>query len=327
MLARVEDVIIVGAGPVGLAVALELQRAGISPLLVDKGTVAESIRRFPRDIVFFSEAKNIEIGGYPLACTRAKPTRHEALRYFQRVAERAGLRVRPYCHVRAIQRRGQRFLLRAQSHRGKETLSAAFVVVATGYFDNPNRLAVPGEELPHVHHRYEEAAAFFGCQVVIVGGSNSAVEAALELTRAGAKVTLIHRGAELRPTVKYWLAPDFYNRLREEAIAAFFQATVQEITLDGVHVLQAGTPRFIPADFVLVLCGYRASDTLLRLARVAYERDKPILSETFETSLPGLFAVGSCAFGSDTRSVFIENGREHARLAAAAIASRIKSKA
>lgn len=327
MLARVEDVIIVGAGPVGLAVALELQRAGISPLLLDKGTVAESIRRFPRDVVFFSEAKNIEIGGYPLACAGAKPTRHEALRYFQRVAERAGLRIRPYCHVQAIERQGRRFLLRAQSRRGEERFSAAFVVVATGYFDNPNRLGVPGEDLPHVHHGYEEAAFYFGCQVVIVGGSNSAVEAALELTRAGAKVTLIHRGAELRPTVKYWLAPDFYNRVREGAIAAFFQATVQEITLEGVHVLQAGEPRFIPADFVLVLCGYRASDTLLRSAGVAFEGDKPALSQAFETSLAGLFAVGSCAFGSDTRSVFIENGREHARLAAAVIANRIRRKA
>lgn len=205
----------------------------------------------------------------------------------------------------------------------QETFNSRYVIVATGYFHNPNKLEVPGEELPHAHHRYVEAARYFGCEVAVVGGSNSGLEAALDLFRGGAQVTLVHRGQDLRPTVKYWLLPDFQNRVAEGGIEALFQTTVTAITPEGLELQQAGNRSFLPAHFVFVLVGYRAADGLLREVGVRYLGDKPQLSESYETSVPGLFVVGSCAFGGDTSSVFIEDGREHARLAVEAIVSRV----
>jgi len=322
MLAAMVDVAIVGAGPVGLAAGIEAKRRGLSVVLFDRGTVGETVRRFPRDLVFFSEASKIEIGGHPLVTAGPKPTRREALLYYQKVAQREGLAVRPYTEVLSIQGREGSFSLLVR-HRGVEQrFPARYVVVATGYFGNPNRLRVPGEDLPHVHYGYEEAAQYFGCRVAVIGGSNSAVEAALDLYRNGAQVTLVHRGEALRAGVKYWLLPDFQNRLQEGAINALFRARVLGITEQGLEASQEGKRRFVPADFVLVLIGYAAEDTLLRRAGVAYEGDKPRLSPEFETSIPGLFAIGSCGCGSETRTVFIENGREHARVAMEAVAAR-----
>ena len=319
------DVLVVGAGPVGLAAALWAKRLGLSHLLLEKGTVAETIRRFPRDMVFFSEAKNIEIGGHPLVSQGPKPTRKEALLYYQRVAEREGLRVKTYTEALSVEGREGGFSVRARDLlRGEEkSFSARYVVVATGYFDRPNRLGVPGEELPHVHHRYEEAALYFGKRVAVVGGSNSAVEAALDLYRGGARVSLVHRGAWVRPSVKYWLLPDFENRVKEGSIRAVMEARVEAITPEGLWLLRPSGREFLEADFVLVLVGYRAEDGLLKAAGVAYGGERPLLSPEGETSIPGLFAIGSCAYGPDTRSVFIENGREEAERALKAIARRL----
>lgn len=322
-IAGMVDVAIVGAGPVGLAAAIEAKRRGLSHVVVDQGPIAHTIQRFPLEMVFFSEGKNIELGGYPLVSLGPKPTRQEALRYFQQVARREKLVLRPYHKVLAIVGQEGAFTLAIQKGSMQQSLACRYVVVATGYFDNPNQLGVPGEELPHVHNRYVEAARYFGCRVAVVGGSNSAVETALDLFRGGAQVTLIHRGPDLRPTVKYWLLPDFQNRVGEGAIKVLFQTTVTAITPDGLELQQAGRRLFLPTDFVLVLIGYRANDGLLREAGARYLGDKPQLSESYETSVSGLFAIGSCASGTDTRSVFIENGREHARLAIEAIASRV----
>jgi thioredoxin reductase (NADPH) len=286
--------------------------------------VAETIYRFPRDLVFFSEAKNIEIGGHPLVSQGPKPTRKEALLYYQRVAEREGLKVLTYTEVLAVRGREGEFRVLARDRKGERVFLARYVVVATGYFGNPNRLGVPGEELPHVLHRYEEAAAFFGRRVAVVGGSNSAVEVALELYRAGARVALVHRGKRVRPSVKYWLLPDFENRVKEGSIEAVMEAEVEAITEEGLGLKRPWGREFLPADFVLVQIGYRAEDRLLKEAGVAYEGERPWLSPEWETSIPGLFAVGSSAYGPDTRSVFIENGREHARIALTAIAARVR---
>lgn len=212
------DVLVVGAGPVGLCAALWAKRLGLSHLVLERGTVAETVYRFPRDMVFFSEAKNIEIGGHPLVAQGPKPTRKEALLYYQRVAEREGLNVLTYTEVLSIRGREGAFQVLAKDRKGERAFSARYVVVATGYFGNPNRLGVPGEDLPHVLHRYEEAAPFFGREVAVVGGSNSAVEAALDLYRGGAKVTLVHRGKWVRPSVKYWLLPDFENRVDRKSV-------------------------------------------------------------------------------------------------------------
>ncbi|WP_038056338.1 YpdA family putative bacillithiol disulfide reductase [Thermus amyloliquefaciens] len=316
------DVLVVGAGPVGLAAAIEAKRLGLSHLVLERGTVAETLYRFPRQMVFFSESKNIEIGGHPLVSQGPKPTRLEALLYYQRVAEREGLRVLTYTEVVGIQGEEGAFQVLARDRFGERRFWARYVVVATGYFANPNRLGVSGEDLPHVLYRYEEAAPFFGRKVAVVGGSNSAVEVALDLYRGGAEVTLVHRGRWVRPSVKYWLLPDFENRVKEGSIRAVMEARVKAITPAGLVLERPQGEEFLEADFVLVQIGYRAEDRLLREAGVAYEGERPLLSPEFETSRRGLFAIGSCGFGPDTRSVFIENGREHAKVALSAIARR-----
>ncbi|WP_117236728.1 YpdA family putative bacillithiol disulfide reductase [Thermus sediminis] len=319
------DVLVVGAGPVGLAAALWAKRLGLSHLVLEKGTVAETIRRFPRDLVFFSEAKNIEIGGHPLVAHGPKPTRKEALLYYQKVAEREGLRLETYTEALSVEGREGGFRVRARDLlKGEERVYAArYVAVATGYFDRPNRLGVPGEEHPHVLHRYEEAAPFWGRKVAVVGGSNSAVEAALDLYRGGAQVTLVHRGPWVRPSVKYWLLPDFENRVKEGSIRAVMEARVEAIAPEGLWLLRPSGREFLEADFVLVQIGYRAEDRLLREAGAAYEGERPLLTPEGEASIPGLFAIGSCAYGPDTRSVFIENGREEAERALKTIARRL----
>ncbi|TBH21716.1 YpdA family putative bacillithiol disulfide reductase [Thermus thermamylovorans] len=316
------DVLVVGAGPVGLAAALEAKRLGLAHLVLERGAVAETVYRFPRQMVFFSESKHLEIGGHPLVAHGPKPTRLEALLYYQKVAEREGLRILPYTEAVGIEGGEGDYRILARDRKGEKVFAARYVVLATGYFGNPNRLGVPGEGLPHVLHRYEEAFPFFGQKVAVVGGSNSAVEAALDLYRAGARVTLVHRGKWVRPSVKYWLLPDFENRVKEGSILAVMEARVRAITPEGLLLERPSGEAFLEADFVLVQIGYRAEDHLLKAAQVAYEGERPLLSPEFETSRPGLFAIGSCAFGPDTRSVFIENGREHARLALAAIARR-----
>lgn len=319
------DVLIVGAGPVGLAAGIEAKRRGLSHLILERGTVAETIYRFPRQMVFFSEAKNLEIGGHPLVAHGPKPTRLEALRYYQQVAEREGLRVLPYTEALRVEGEEGAFRVWARDRKGEKAFAARYVVLATGYFGNPNRLGVPGEELPHVLHRYEEAFPFFGQRVAVVGGSNSAVEVALDLYRGGARVALVHRGKWVRPSVKYWLLPDFENRVKEGSIKAVMEARVKAITPAGLVLERPQGEEFLEADFVLVQIGYRAEDHLLRRAGVRYEGEKPWLSPEWETSRKGLFAIGSSAFGPDTRTVFIENGREHARVAIAAIARRLGS--
>lgn len=316
------DVLIVGAGPVGLAAGIEAKRRGLSVLLLDKGSVAHSIYRFPREIAFFSESKKIEIGGHPLVSLGAKPTRQEALTYYRKVAEAEELPIETYTEALAIEGEEGAFQVLAGKRGRERVYEARFVVVATGYYDTPNRLGVPGEDLPHVLYRWEEAHPFYGQRVVVVGGSNSAVEAALHLFRAGARVILVHRGEWVRPSVKYWLLPDFENRVKEGAIEVRMRARVLAITEEAVLLERDGVEERLFADFVLVQIGYRATDRLLRQAGLAYGGEKPLLTPEFETSRRGLFAIGSCAFGPDTRSVFIENGRLHAQIALSAIGER-----
>ncbi len=319
------DLVVVGAGPVGIAAGIEAKRKGLAVRLLERGTVAHTVYRFPLDMVFFSEARKIEVGGHPFVSLGPKPTRKEALTYYRRVVEAEGLEVWTYTEVTRIEGREGAFRVHYQNREGAGHLEARYVLVATGYFDAPNRLGVPGEELPHVTYRYTEAAPYWGRRVVVVGGSNSAVETALDLYRGGARVTLVHRGPSVRPGVKYWLRPDFENRVKEGAIRAVYNARVTEITPRAVVVARMGERLEVPADFVVVQIGYRAVDDLIRSAGARYEGDKPLLSEAFETSVPGLFVAGSAGFGANTRTVFIENGREHAAQAVAEIARRLEA--
>ncbi len=330
------DVAVIGAGPVGVAAGLHARRAGLSVCLFEQGALAQTIRQWPRSTVFFSESVNIEIGGHPLVSAGAKPTRNEALTYFRRVAEVEALEVATYRRVTRVLPTGEPGaphlleVVRTEPQapplpeQVPERVAARHVILATGYYGNATRLGVPGEEMPHVLGTYAEPEPFWRRPVVIVGGSNSAVEAALELYRSGARVTVVHRGKGLRENVKYWLAPDFLNRVRDGVIGLELESRVERIEPDAVQIARAnGKRKRLPAEWVLRLIGYRACDELLRAAGVAFTEDseRPVLSESFETSVPGLYAVGSAGFGRDTRHIFIENGRDHAAAAVTHILS------
>lgn len=317
------DVAIVGAGPVGLAAALEAARLGLGAVLFEARRPAASIEGFPARMPFFSEAQKIEIGGHPLAVRAAKPRREEALIYYRRIAERLPFPLAYRTRVTSLEGGPGAFRVRFHGSGGPGELRSKAVVVATGYFFNPRRLGVPGEELPMVRYGYRDALEHWGEHVVVVGGSNSAVEAALDLWRAGARVTLVHRGERVRPGVKYWLLPDFENRVAEGSIAVRFSTRVLGFEPGLVRLAGPQGEETLEADRAVVLIGYRADDALLRSSGVRYQGGRPVLSEVFETSMPGLFALGSVGYGEDTRSVFIENGREHARVALRAIARRL----
>lgn len=335
------DLIIIGAGPVGLAAALEAKRKGLSVTNLERGTLVHTVYRWPAETIFFSEARNIEIGGHPFPSLTPKPTRREALAYYRRLSEVEGLDIRTYTEATAISGSEGNFTVQYRDRSGEGSLKARFVLVATGYYDNPNRLGVPGENQAHVLYGVNETLSFWHQDVIIVGGSNSAVEAALDLYRAGARVTVVHREGEVRPSVKYWLKPDFENRVKEGSIRLLLNAVVKEIRSREVVVkmvegrrsnvegqdseVSPPASRFpLPADFVIIYVGYRAVDGLLRGAGVRFDaqEDAPLLSESYETSSPGLFVAGSAGFGSDTRTVFIENGREHAKVAVGEIERR-----
>jgi thioredoxin reductase (NADPH) len=333
------DLIVIGAGPVGLAAGIEAGRKGMSVLLLEKGTLIQTIVAWPKETIFFSEARNIEIGGHPFPSLTPKPTRREALAYYRRVAEVEGLDIRTYCRATAIGGQIGRFKVTYQDRSGTGLLESRLVLLASGYHANPNRLGVPGEGLPHVHYGIDETIPYWNQRVAIIGGSNSAIETALDLYRGGAKVTVVHRDPEVRPSLKYWLKPDFENRVKEGTIKLMLNVVVREIKRREV-VVERGEPSAtshqsaangqqltaIPADFVVVLIGYRAVDQLLRDAGVKFDAndDQPLLSGAYETSVAGLFVAGSAGYGSDTRTVFIENGRDHARVAVGEMEQRLK---
>lgn len=329
----VRDVVIVGAGPSGLAAAIAIQKLGLDYVVLEKGTLVESIRRFPTNMVFFTTPELMEIGGVPLTTPYDKPTRPEALQYYRRIVDVFKLQVFLREEVLTIERddeAGERiFLLDTRTHLGvRRVRKARMVVLAMGYYDAPNLLGVPGEDLPHVKHYYDEAHPYYRQQVVIVGGKNSAAEAALDLYRNGACVTLLHRRDSLGDSIKYWVRPDIENRIREGSITAHFNTEVVEIRPTEVVVRNTvgDMPRqTIPADAVLLLTGYHADPEFLRRAGIEInaETDAPHYNpETFETNVPNLFVAGGQLAGKRTGTVFIENGRFHGERIAKVIGER-----
>lgn len=326
------EVVVVGAGPTGLATAIALKQLGIDYLVVEKGALVESIRRFPVNMVFFTTPELMEIGGIPLTTPYDKPTRLEALQYYRKICDRFQLQVCLREEVLAIEQddeAGERiFLLETRSHLGvRRFRKARVVVLAMGYYDAPNMLGVPGEDLPHVRHYYDEPHPYYRQRVVIVGGKNSAAEAALDLYRNGAQVTLVHRGAALSDSVKYWVKPDIENRLREGSIASRFNTEIVEIrpTEIAVRDTVTGESSTIPAESVLLLTGYHADPEFLRRAGVAINPDTLVPRndpETYETNVPNLFIAGGQLAGKKTGTVFIENGRFHGERIAKVIAAR-----
>lgn len=308
------DIVVVGAGPAGLATAVAAHKAGLQCLVIEKGTLVNSIFHFPRNMVFFTTPELLEIGGLPFTTPFEKPTRVEALRYYRRVADAFNLQIILGEEVVAVEHgRAFRTITRRADGSGGCHQSTA-VVLATGYFDHPNTLGIPGEDLPHVSHYYTEAHPYYRKRVIVVGGKNSAAEAALDLYRAGARVTLVHRGSELGAAIKYWIRPDIENRIKEGSIAARFRTHIVEIGPDFAVAECSGRQDRIPADAVFLLTGFHPDVELLQRAGIridettmAPEHDP----QTFESNIPGLYLAGSVVSGRETNRTFIENGRLH----------------
>ena len=325
----VREVIIVGAGPSGLATAIACRHFGLDYLVLEQGSLVDAIARFPLNMVFFTTPELMEIGGIPLTTPYDKPTRAEALRYYRKVVDTFQLQVSLYEGVTAVappSEPGEPFAVETRNRRGVTRVrEARSVVLAMGYYTQPNMLNVPGEDLPHVSHFYKEAHQHYRQRVVIVGGKNSAVEAALEIHRAGGHVTMVHRGAGFGESVKYWVKPDIENRVKEGSIAAHFDASVVEIRPNEV-VLDSGVT--IPAEAVLLLTGYRADPEFMR--RIGVEINPETLApryniDTYETNVPGLYVAGGQVAGKRTGTVFIENGRFHGEVIAKALAAKAQS--
>jgi thioredoxin reductase (NADPH) len=324
----VRDLLIVGAGPSGLATAIAATRQGLDAAIVEKGVLVDAIFRFPTNMVFFTTPELLEIGGLPLITPYDKPTRLEALRYYRRVVDTYGLQIAFHEAVVEIERERNLFVVTTREAGGATRVrEARAVVLAIGYYDHPNYLGVPGEDLPHVSHYYDEAHPYYRQRVVIVGGKNSAAEAALELFRAGAHVTLVHRHAALGDTIKYWVRPDIDNRIKEGSIAARFETRVLEITSRSVIVASARGRDEIAADAVFLLTGYTPDVALMRRAGVHCDEETlaPALDpETYETNVPNLFIAGGAIAGRNTGSIFIENGRLHGDRIIKALSARLR---
>jgi len=299
------SVIIAGAGPIGLACAISAKRRGLDPLIIDAGAIANSIVRYPVNMTFFTTPERLEIGGHPLVCAGAKATREEALKYYRGVARVEALRVKTFTTLIDKNTVETRF--------GREQITCETLVLATGYFDHVNKLNVPGEELPHVRHYFDEAHLSSGLDVVVIGGKNSAVEAALQLFRAGARTTIVYRGATWPKSVKYWLRPDLENRIKAGEIQARLGSQVVEVTPRDVLVRGAlGNEERISADRVYSLIGFHPDLDLFSRIGIAFdpETGRPQINpETLETSVPGVFVAGSVTAGNKISEIFIENGR------------------
>lgn len=315
--AQLFDLAVIGAGPCGLAAGIAAQRAELACILFDKDCVAASISRYPTFMTFFSTAERLEIGGVPFVIAGDKPTRREALRYYQRLAREYALDVHQYEAVLGVVGERGDFRVRTRRLTGAEqAYRCRNLVISTGYFDSPNLLGVPGEDLPHVMHSYREGHPFYDQDVVVVGGGNSAVDAALELYHWGARVTLVHLLPQLDPNIKPWVRPDIEARLREGSIGARFQSRVAEILTDRVIVeqVEGGARQELLTDWVLAMTGYTPDGVLLRSLGVEFDpatgipRHDP---DTMATNSPGVFIAGVLSAGYNANKVFIENGRDH----------------
>jgi thioredoxin reductase (NADPH) len=311
------DLVIVGGGPCGLAAAISAKRAGLRCVVIEAAAVVSTIAHYPTYVRFFSTAEKLALGDLPFVIATEKPTRRDGLAYYRAVVRYFDLPVRQYERVVAIERDGDGdgFVVRSESraHGPRVTLARA-VVVATGYFGSPNYLRVPGEDLPHVTHVFREGHEAFDQTVVVVGGGNSAAEAALDLWRSGARVTLVHFGPTFDKKIKPWVLPDFVNREKEGSIGARWDSRVVRIEPDSVTITSSQGEESLPADLVYVMTGFAPNTDLLRDVGVPIDAQSGIPShdpETLETTIPNLFIAGVVIAGYDANKVFIENGRYH----------------
>lgn len=309
------DLIIVGGGPIGLACGIAASEQGLSYLILEKGALVNSIYHYPLYMTFFSTAERLEIGNIPFTCIAPKPGRQEALEYYRNVTRRLDLNIRLYETVTAVSRNKEHYF---EVTTGKALYQARQVVIATGFYDIPVLLNVPGEHLPKVKHYYKEPHPYAGQKVLVAGASNSAVDAALELWRKGAEVTMAVRGPAIGPRVKYWVKPDIENRIAEGSIKAYFNTGIQEISQDKVTLHTPEGAVILENNFVLALTGYRPDNDWLERCGIALSGDglfRPVHDPaTMETNVPGLYLAGVVCGGLETHKWFIENSRMHARL-------------
>ena len=326
--ASVLDLLVVGAGPTGLACAIEAQKAGFRVALVDKGCICNSLFHYPAHMTFFTTSERLEIGGIPFPSPNAKPTRGEALEYYRQVAAYYRLDVRQYHRVERVTGADGAFNVHTVDRFGRPgAIEARKLAISTGYYDLPNWMDIPGETLSKVHHYYHDPHPFYGMDVVVIGGKNSAAIAALELWRSGARVTLVYRGPEVTPNVKYWIKPDIENRIKDGEIKAYFSTEVVEITPDAVVVDTPTGRETLPNDFVFAMTGYHPDFSFLERVGVRFEGEDrlPVCNpETLESNVPGIYLAGVIVAGARTSEIFIENGRFHGKLIAASLVSNAK---
>jgi thioredoxin reductase (NADPH) len=317
------DLLVVGAGPTGLACAIEAQRAGLRAVLVDKGCICNSLFHYPAHMTFFTTPELLEIGDIPFPSPNPKPHRNEALQYYRHVAAYYRLDVRQYLRVERVTGADGGFTVHTVDRFGRGgSIQARKLVISTGYYDRPNYLHVPGENLSKVHHYYFDPHPFFEMDVLVIGGKNSAAIAALELWRSGARVTLVHRDAGMHSHVKYWIKPDIENRIKNRDIKAYFGSHVAEITPDTVVVETPHGRETVKNDFVFALIGYHPDFEFLEALGVRLEGPDrlPMCNpETLESNVAGIYLAGVIVAGSRTNEIFIENGRLHGRQIAAAL--------
>ena len=326
------ELVVVGAGPCGLAAAIAATQAGVPCVVLDRRTIVSTIERYPLQMTFFSTPERIEIGGIPFIASHEKPTRADGLIYYRRVAEHYRLDIRPGEDVVNVQRETDGgFTLDVQRAHDTKRYRAANIVFATGYYDNPNYLNIPGEDLPHVHHYFLEGHPFWHQRVVVIGAGNSSVDAALESWRAGATVTLVHFGEGFDRTVKAWVLPDITNRVKEGSIAVRWQTRVRAITPTDVELVSdSGAVERAPCDAVLAMTGYHADTTMLRRLGVPVDQATGVPAyddRSMATPVDGVYLAGVIASGNDANRLFIENARGHGELIARDIVARRQSAA
>jgi thioredoxin reductase (NADPH) len=320
------DVLVIGAGPTGMACAIEAQRAGFTSALVDKGCLVNSLFHYPANMVFFTTPELLEIGDIPFTTANQKPNRSEALEYYRNVAQHYKLDVRQYQRVANVTGYDGAFRVETQDLHGHDhEYVARKIVVATGYYDRPNYLGIPGEDLPKVMHYYKDPHPYFDMDVLIIGAKNSASIAALELWRRGSRVTMVHRGPGIHQNVKYWIKPDIENRIKNGEVSAYFNSCVLEIRPDEVRLKTPQGERVLKNDFVFALTGYHPDYEFLQSLGSELTRPemKPVCDpQTFESNVPGIYVAGVVVSGARTSEIFIENGRFHGKL----IANDLKTK-
>jgi thioredoxin reductase (NADPH) len=322
------DVLVIGAGPTGLACAIEAQKVGLKVIIVDKGCLVNSLFHYPANMLFFTTPELLEIGDIPFTTALQKPTREEALEYYRKVAEHYEVDVRQYEWVKTVLGEDGKFIITATDRAGRpRDYRTKKVIVSTGYYDLANKLGIPGEDLPKVSHYYGEPHPYYDSDVVVIGGKNSAAIASLDLWRHGARVTLVHRGSQLHHHVKYWIKPDIENRIKNGEIAAHFNSWVQEIGIDYVVVITPRGPMRLENNFVLALIGYHPDYDFLRSMGIelSSEQCRPVCDPiTLESNVHGIYVAGVIVAGSRTNEIFIENGRFHGRQIAADLKSKLK---